>query len=60
MKTVLITGAASGMGQATAERFAADGCTVVIADINAEGAEQAAAHIRASGGEADALRPDRR
>lgn len=41
-KTAIITGAASGIGEATAELFAAHGANVVIADINQEaGAELA-------------------
>src|SRR6185312_15201837 len=47
--TVLVTGAASGMGRATARVFAADGANVAVTDISAE-ATQAAA----SGGAAKA------
>lgn len=35
-KIVLITGGAAGIGQATAEKFAAEGATVCICDMNAE------------------------
>lgn len=38
-KTALITGGADGFGRAIAERFSAEGATVVIADINYEGAK---------------------
>ena len=37
LKTVVITGGASGIGAATARRFAAEGATVIVADI-ADGA----------------------
>ena len=36
-KVVLITGAASGIGAATAKRFAAEGARLMVADINEEG-----------------------
>ena len=38
-KTVIITGAASGIGRATAELFVAEGANVVIADIDEEGGQ---------------------
>ena len=41
-KRVLITGAASGIGRATAIRFAAEGAVVTIGDINAEGLQKTA------------------
>jgi len=53
-----ITGAASGIGRATAETFAAAGAHVILGDLNAEGGEAAAAAIRARGQGADFLRLD--
>jgi NAD(P)-dependent dehydrogenase (short-subunit alcohol dehydrogenase family) len=52
---VLIVGAATGAGRATAFRFATEGASVAIADINAEGAEAVAAGIRHKGGNAVAI-----
>jgi NAD(P)-dependent dehydrogenase (short-subunit alcohol dehydrogenase family) len=46
-KVAIVTGAASGIGQATAELLASEGASVVVADMNAEGAERVAAGIRA-------------
>ncbi|WP_031048911.1 SDR family NAD(P)-dependent oxidoreductase [Streptomyces sp. NRRL F-5650] len=57
-RTVLVTGAASGIGLATARRLAAGGANVVVADFNAEGAEQAAAELRAAGAGATAVELD--
>ncbi|SFW86628.1 SDR family NAD(P)-dependent oxidoreductase [Amycolatopsis australiensis] len=51
-KIALVTGAAGGMGRATAEAFAREGATVVVADILDEDGEKTAAEIRAAGGEA--------
>ncbi|WP_334128083.1 SDR family NAD(P)-dependent oxidoreductase [Sneathiella sp.] len=53
-KTALVTGAASGMGRATAYLFADEGANVAVTDVNAEGAEKVAAEIRAAGGKAEA------
>lgn len=55
-RTALITGGANGLGRAYAERLAADGLHVVIADI-ADAAE-AVESIRSAGGEAEARHCD--
>ena len=44
-KVAVVTGAASGIGNEIARRFAHEGAKVVIADLNRAGAEQAAAEI---------------
>ncbi len=54
----MVTGAAAGIGRATAELFAAEGAPVVLADIAGEAAEAAAAGIRATGGAAVATASD--
>ena len=53
-KVALITGAASGMGRATAHVFAREGARVAVTDLRLEDAEAVAAAIRAEGGEARA------
>jgi len=57
-KVALVTGAASGMGRATAQAFAAAGARVVAADIAADGGEETVAGIRRDGGEAVFIRTD--
>jgi 3-oxoacyl-[acyl-carrier protein] reductase len=52
--TVLVTGAASGMGRATARVFAADGANVAVTDVTAEGSQAVADAIIAAGGKAKA------
>jgi 3-oxoacyl-[acyl-carrier protein] reductase len=47
-KVAIVTGAASGFGAGIARRFAAEGAKVVVADLDAAGAEKVAAAIGAS------------
>lgn len=51
-KVAVITGAASGMGRATAVRFAGEGAAVVIADLNEEGGAAAVRECKENGGRA--------
>jgi NAD(P)-dependent dehydrogenase (short-subunit alcohol dehydrogenase family) len=57
-KVAIVTGAAMGMGAATARVFAAAGARVIVSDINAELGQATAARIRADGGEASFVRTD--
>ncbi|MDX1733885.1 MAG: SDR family oxidoreductase [Halioglobus sp.] len=54
----IVTGAASGMGRATAHLFADEGASVALLDINAEGLDAVTAEIRAAGGDALPLTVD--
>lgn len=51
-EVALVTGAGSGIGRASAMRFAEEGARVVVADIDAGAAESTVAEIRDAGGEA--------
>jgi 3-oxoacyl-[acyl-carrier protein] reductase len=57
-KTIIITGAASGIGRATALIFAREGANVVCADINDKGARDTAAEVNATGSQALAVKVD--
>src|SRR3954469_13883028 len=57
-KVAIVTGAAMGMGEATARVFAAAGAHVVVSDINAEAGEATAEAIRQDGGSASFVRTD--
>ncbi|MCZ0964212.1 SDR family NAD(P)-dependent oxidoreductase [Paracoccus benzoatiresistens] len=48
-RTALVTGAAMGIGFSIAQQLAADGFSVIIADINTEAAEKAAEDLKAAG-----------
>ena len=54
-KVVLITGAASGIGKASAERIASESGTVICVDRDAAAVQQTARDIVDSGGKAEAL-----
>jgi NAD(P)-dependent dehydrogenase (short-subunit alcohol dehydrogenase family) len=57
-KVAVITGAASGIGAATAQRFCREGAAVVVADLNAGGAQSVVDACRAAGGRAVFRRTD--
>ena len=57
-KTCIVTGGGSGIGQATCVRMAAEGGSVVVADLNEDAAKATAANIVAAGGKAVAAQCD--
>ncbi len=57
-EVALITGAGSGIGRESAALFAAEGASVVAADVNLAGAEQTVEAVLAAGGKAIAVKAD--
>src|SRR5437868_4315433 len=51
-KVAVITGGASGIGRASAVRFASEGAAVVVVDLNREGGAAVARECRTAGGRA--------
>ncbi|NPT34934.1 SDR family NAD(P)-dependent oxidoreductase [Paraburkholderia xenovorans] len=58
VRIAIVTGGATGIGAAIAQRLASDGFRVVIADINEDAAQNLAGSIEATGGRASFLRLD--
>jgi NAD(P)-dependent dehydrogenase (short-subunit alcohol dehydrogenase family) len=57
-KVAMVTGGGSGIGAAMARRFAEEGATVVVADLDEKAASQVASAIEKDGGTAVAVRQD--
>ncbi len=57
-KSCVVTGAAHGIGRATAERFAREGARLVLADIDEEGIAKARAQLAADGADVIAVTGD--
>ncbi len=51
-KSIIVTGAGSGIGEGIAKRLAAEGAKVIVNDLNAVGGERVTAEIKAAGGTA--------
>ncbi|RJG46152.1 glucose 1-dehydrogenase [Mesorhizobium sp. DCY119] len=57
-KTAVVTGAGSGIGRASANRFAHEGAHVAVWDVNRRSIDDTVAEIRAAGGRADGFHVD--
>jgi 3(or 17)beta-hydroxysteroid dehydrogenase len=57
-KVALVTGGGSGLGEAISMRFAEEGATVVVTDINGESAQKVVSHIIDQGGKAIVMQQD--
>ncbi len=57
-KTVFVTGAASGIGQSIAERFAKEGHTVIVSDLNIAGAKEVCEQLTSEGYKAEPYQLD--
>jgi NAD(P)-dependent dehydrogenase (short-subunit alcohol dehydrogenase family) len=57
-RTVIVTGAGSGIGAATAALLASRGCHVVVSDLKQDSADKIADEIRSAGGSADGFETD--
>ena len=57
-KVAVITGSGAGLGAEAARMFAAEGCAVVVNDMNEEAGKQVVSEIRAKGGKAEFIKAD--
>lgn len=57
-KVAIVTGSARGIGEAIAKKLASEGASVVVTDVNIEGARRVADEIKAKGGAALAIKTD--